>query len=180
MRALADRPRYANARSASESIGLRIRGSGVRISPSAPPLRPENKGLLAVRLRSFSKIPCCVAYFINPFNFSLSRLVPISPRNTDATRRFVFRSQMAALGEPSATLFVLPNSPANPGHGLYRDAHLRGSLRSMEAAEAGFLVRLVRSNGIRRVLCGRAAGVTGASPLIVRMMPISAAGVFLR
>jgi hypothetical protein len=50
----------------------------------------------------------------------------------------------------------------------------------MEAAEAGFLVRLVRSNGIRRVLCGRAAGVTGASPLIVRMMPISAAGVFLR
>jgi hypothetical protein len=29
----------------------------------------------------------------------------------------------------------------------------------MEAAEAGFLVRLVRSNGIRRVLCGRAASV---------------------
>jgi hypothetical protein len=29
-----------------------------------------------------------------PANISLSRLVPLSPRNTDATRRFVFRSQI--------------------------------------------------------------------------------------
>src|SRR5260370_42559618 len=73
-------------------VGLRIRGSGVRISPSAPALRPAIKGFVAVRLRSSPKIPCCVLYFLNPSNIWLSRLVPSSLRNTDATRRFVICS----------------------------------------------------------------------------------------
>ena len=53
------------------------------------------KGFLQFRLRSFRKFPCCVLYFLNPLYVGLSRLVPISPRNTDATRRFVFRSRLA-------------------------------------------------------------------------------------
>ena len=46
------------------------------------------KGFLQFRLRSFRKFPCCVLYFLNPFNIRLSRLVASSPRNTDATPRF--------------------------------------------------------------------------------------------
>src|ERR1700730_18419782 len=38
------------------------------------------------------------------FNISLSRLVPLSPRNTDATRRFVFRSRICS---PSFSQIVL-------------------------------------------------------------------------
>jgi len=39
------------------------------------------------------------------FNISLSRLVPLSPRNTDATRRFVFRSRIWVLAELGHTPF---------------------------------------------------------------------------
>jgi hypothetical protein len=74
----------------STSIGFRFRGSGVRISPSAPALRPANKGFLAVSTSFFSQIPCCALYFLNPLNIRLSRLVPSSPRNTGATPRFSF------------------------------------------------------------------------------------------
>src|SRR5258708_7748150 len=53
--------RYANDRSAAESIGLRIRGSGVRISPSAPALKRANKGFLAVSPSFYMPVSCCKA-----------------------------------------------------------------------------------------------------------------------
>jgi hypothetical protein len=82
----------------STSIGFRFRGSGVRISSSAPALRPVNKGFLAVSTSLFSQIPCCVLYFLNPLYIGLSRLVPISRRNTDATRnRFLFFERPAGV-----------------------------------------------------------------------------------
>jgi hypothetical protein len=45
--------------SADESIGLRIRGSGVRISPSAPKVRPDNKGYLVVLVSFRWPFSCC-------------------------------------------------------------------------------------------------------------------------
>src|SRR6202521_5116649 len=44
-----------------ESLGLRIRGSGVRISPSAPALRPAIEGFLAVSAFVLSAVSCCKA-----------------------------------------------------------------------------------------------------------------------
>jgi hypothetical protein len=43
------------------NLGLRIRGSGVRISPSAPTRRPAIKGFLAVSAFVLSAVSCCKA-----------------------------------------------------------------------------------------------------------------------
>jgi hypothetical protein len=55
----------------------------------------KTKGFLQFRLCSFRKFSCCVPYLLKPFDIRLSRLVPSSPRNTGATRRFVFRSRFS-------------------------------------------------------------------------------------
>src|SRR6202011_841220 len=45
----------------STSIGFRFRGSGVRISPSAPAHNPEIKGLLTVSASFYRLFSCCRA-----------------------------------------------------------------------------------------------------------------------
>jgi hypothetical protein len=42
----------------------------------------------------FALNPCTMPQRRNPFDISLSRLVPLSPWYTDGTRRFVFRSRI--------------------------------------------------------------------------------------
>jgi hypothetical protein len=49
---------------------------------SSPETWPANKGFLAVSPSFFSQIPCCVPYLLKPLDIRLSRLVPLSPRNT--------------------------------------------------------------------------------------------------